>query len=283
MNAIEVNQVRKNYADFSLKEVSLVIPQGTILGLVGENGAGKTTLIKAVMGAIPIDGGEISVMGISPQDAQFHAVKDQIGIVLDESFFPEVLNVDNINVVMRHTYQRWDESLFKKYVSQFDLPHKKAFMNFSRGMKMKLALAVALSHHANLLILDEATSGLDPLVRDEILDILSDFTRDEQNSILISSHILSDLEKICDYIAFIHHGEMIFVEEKDRLMEEYAMVRTSAESLAAMPQEAIVKTRQHEYYQEALVKRALVSADLPLEHTTLEQIFLFLANDKRSK
>lgn len=282
MNAVEVTGLSKHYPGFSLKNITFSLPQGMILGLVGENGAGKTTLIKAILRSIRADSGKILVMGADNTSAAFRQTKEAIGVVLDESFYPEELNVSQLERVMRGAYKNWDDGVFQSYMTRFELPLKKPFKNFSRGMKMKLAIAVALSHHAKLLILDEATSGLDPIVREEILHTLAEFTREETHSILISSHILSDLEKICDYIAFIQSGEMVFVEEKDRLLEEYALIHVTSEELQQLPSDAIIRTKKNPLNYEALVRRPLLPDTIPSENTNLEQIILFLASERKT-
>ncbi|MCM1149785.1 MAG: ABC transporter ATP-binding protein, partial [Butyricicoccus sp.] len=203
MNAIEIKNLSKSYEGFTLGGISLTLPEGAIMGLVGENGAGKSTTLRLIMNAITRDGGSVSVLGVDNRSPEFGAAKQEIGVVLDEAYFPEVLTARDVGRVMAGTYKNWDAARYGECLSRFALPEKKPFKEFSRGMKMKLAIAVALSHAPRLLILDEATSGLDPMMRDEILDIFNDFTRDETHSILMSSHIVSDLEKICDYIAFI--------------------------------------------------------------------------------
>ena len=196
-NAIEMKHVTKKFASFQLEDVSLTLPLGCIMGLVGENGAGKSTMIGLIMGSIRRDAGEIFVLGQDNTKKEFDAVKEDIGVVLDEAYFPEVLNAVNVNLIMKHTYQRWDETLYFDYIRRFSLDEKKMFKDYSRGMKMKLAIAVALSHQPKLLILDEATSGLDPIIRDEILEIFNEFTREEDHTVLLSSHIISDLENCC--------------------------------------------------------------------------------------
>ena len=281
MNAIEIKGLTKGYSGFKLDDINLVLPSGSIMGLVGENGAGKSTTIKLIMDAISRDAGEISVLGVDNRGAEFSVAKEDIGVVLDEAYFPEVMSAKNVAKVMKRTYKRWDDVCYKSYIERFSLPMDKAFKDFSRGMKMKLAIAVALSHNPKLLILDEATSGLDPMVRDEILDIFNDFTRDEGHSILLSSHIVSDLEKICDYIAFLHKGKMVLCEEKDRLLEEYAMVKLSEQELNSLPKDGVIGTKRGEYGAEALVLRSKVSPSLTLEHTSLEDIILFLAKGGR--
>ncbi len=277
MNAIEINGLCKSYKDFELKDITFSIPQGSIVGLVGENGAGKSTTIKLIMDAAERDSGTVSVLGTDNKSPDFKNVKNDIGIVLDEAYFPEVLTAKNVAAVMKCTYKNWNSAQFDELMKKFDLPYEKPFKDFSRGMKMKLAIAVALSHAAKLLILDEATSGLDPMVRDEILEIFNDFTRDEEHSILLSSHIVSDLEKICDYIAFIHKGRLIFFEEKDVLLEEYAILKLSAADFEAIPKSAVKGIKKSAYGIEALVKKADVAKAFTPEHTTLEEIILFLA------
>lgn len=277
MNAIEVKNLTKKYNDFTLDNISFYLPEGSIMGLVGENGAGKSTTIKLIMNAISRDSGEINVLGCDNQSPGFEKLKNEIGVVLDEAYFPEVITAANVNSIMKHTYSNWDEKAYFDYLNKFSLPKDKVFKDFSRGMKMKLAIAVALSHNPRLLILDEATSGLDPMVRDEILEIFNDFTRDERNSILLSSHIISDLEKICDYIAFIHKGRLMLFEEKDRLLEEYTVIKVSKSDFEALPPEAVKGKKVTNFCVEALVLKHRIPPSLETQHTTLEDIVLFLA------
>lgn len=277
MNAIEIKGLTKQYKDFRLGSFDLTLPAGSIMGLVGENGAGKSTTIKLITHAITADAGTISVLGVDNSTKAFLDVKEDIGVVLDEAYFPEVMSAKNVGRVMAKTYRHWDEGKFQNYLSRFSLPPDKVFMDYSRGMRMKLAIAVALSHDAKLLILDEATSGLDPMVRDEILDIFNDFTREDNHSILLSSHIISDLEKICDYVAFLHKGQLLLCDEKDRILEEYTMVRLPMQRLADLPEDSVIARRDNGYGTEALVHRSRIPEGLPTEHTTLEDIILFLA------
>ena len=283
MNAIELKQVTKHYPGFSLQEVSFSLPRGAILGLVGENGAGKSTLIRLLMGAAKADGGSMTVLGIDNQSPDFAAVKEDIGVVLDEAYFPEVLNAKQVGKIMALTYRNWEQSLFEGYLKRFALPQDKLFKDYSRGMRMKLAIAVALSHKPKLLVLDEATSGLDPMVRDEILDIFNEFTREEDHSILLSSHIVSDLEKICDYIAFLHRGKLVLFEEKDRLLEEYAIVRVTAQQAEAMDPAAVVGRRYGPYGTEILARRPLLPDFFTPERTSLEEVILFLAKGEDAR
>lgn len=277
MNAIEITGLCKKYPGFSLQNLNLTLPQGAILGLAGENGAGKSTTIRLIMNAMPRDAGAVRVLGTDNQSPEFRAVKEDIGVVLDEAFFPLSLTPKEVDRVLRSAYRRWDSETFFSYLDRFSLPLNKAFQTFSRGMKMKLAIAAALSHQPKLLILDEATSGLDPMIRDEILEIFNEFTREETHSILISSHIISDLEKLCDYIAFLHQGRLVLCEEKDQLMEEYAILKLTTRELEDVPPEAIQGRRDNAYGAEVLVRRELVSPGFRAEHATLEDIILFLA------
>ena len=274
-NAIEIRNLSKRYPGFTLEDVSFNLPSGCVLGLVGENGAGKSTIINLLMNAVRRDGGEMRVLGCDPADPDFIRTKQNIGVVLDEAHFPELLTALDVNKMMRSCYARWDEALYRSYLARFDLPEKKPFKDYSRGMRMKLAIAVALSHGAKLLILDEATGGLDPMARDEMLDILNEFTREEDHSILISSHIVSDLEKICNSIAFVHKGRLLFCEEKDKLMEEYALLKLSKADFEAVPPEAVVSARENPYGVEVLARREMVNEALRPERATLEEIILF--------
>ena len=283
MNAIEIKGLEKRYDGFQLGSFDLTLPSGCIMGLVGENGAGKSTTIKLIMNAIGWDAGEISVLGVDNRSAEFRDVKEDIGVVLDEAYFPEVMSARNVGKVMALTYKNWDAAAFEGYLKKFSLAPDKIFKDYSRGMRMKLAIAAALSHGAKLLILDEATSGLDPMARDELLDIFNDFTRDENCSILLSSHIVSDLEKICDYIAFLHRGRLVLCEEKDRLLEEYTLIRLPEERLKELPEESIISRRASGYGTEALVLRGGIPAAIPTEHTSLEDIILFLAKGDERK
>lgn len=281
MNSIEIKDLCKSYGDFSLNHINLTLPAGSIMGLVGENGAGKTTTLRLIMNAVLRDSGSVKVLGVNTDSHEFDSVKEDVGVVLDEAYFPEVINARNVSGIMMNTYRNWDEAQYDKYIRRFALPPEKQFKEYSRGMKMKFAIAVALSHHPRLLILDEATSGLDPIVRDEILDLFNDFTREEDHSILLSSHIVSDLEKICDYIAFLHQGNLLFCEEKDRLLEEYAIVRMSRGDFERIPREAVKGRKQTPYGVEALVRKDCVPISLAVEHTSIEDIILFLAKGEK--
>ena len=277
--ALRISNLTKKYGDFSLDDLNLVLPQGCIMGLIGENGAGKSTTVKAIMGAIHPDGGKIEVLGCDIRTPAFTQVKEQIGLVMDESCFPEMLNIRQVNKVMKNIYTGWEEETFFYYINRFQLPEKKPFKSFSRGMKMKLSIAAALSHGAKILVLDEATSGLDPIVRDEILNIFNEFTREEDHSVLISSHIVSDLEKICDYIAFIHKGRLLFCEEKDTLLEEYGILKTTVTEFEKIAQSGVIASRNTGYGVEAIVRRDSVPAGTLLEKAGIESIMVAMAKE----
>ena len=278
MNAIELNHIQKSFPGFAIRDLSLTVPSGTICGLVGENGAGKSTTIRLLMNALRPDGGTAKVLGVDAASPEFRDVKEDVGVVMDEAYYPETLTAVQVGKVMAGTYKRWDQGTYEDYLRRFDLPEKKQFKDFSRGMKMKLAIAVALSHQPKLLILDEATSGLDPIVRDEVLEIFNEFTREEDHSILISSHILSDLEKLCDYIAFLHQGRLLFCDEKDRLLETYGVFTGTAEQLESLREEAVIGREEAHGYGgvRALVRRDEVPAGLELERASVEDIILFM-------
>lgn len=276
MNAIEVQNLCKEYKGFRLDSVNLTLPSGCIMGLIGENGAGKSTLIKLIMGASCRDSGEIKVLG-QDNRKDFDQIKEDIGVVLSEPAFPEELSARQIQKIMRKTYRNWEDETFETYLEKLRLPQRKVFKTYSRGMKMKLAIAVALSHKAKLLILDEATAGLDPIVRDEILDIFFEFTRQEDHSILISSHIVSDLEKLCDYICFIHKGKILFTEEKDLLKEKYGVFQCTQKQLDELNPLAVKGVRRGEYGVEVLVERSLMPAETVLLQPSIEEIMVYAA------
>lgn len=282
MNAIEIKGLTKSFGDFKLDSLDLTLPQGTIMGLVGENGAGKSTTINLILDIIKKDSGAITLLGKDNMD-NLHLTKQEIGVVLDDVGIPECLTPVQVGKIMKRTYSNWNQEVYDGYLNTFKLPLNKKFKEFSRGMKMKLGIAVALSHNPKLLILDESTSGLDPVIRDEILDIFCEFTRDETHSVLISSHIVSDLEKICDYIAFLHRGRLILCEEKDALKEKYAIVRCSVEQLADFEPSAIIGTKKNAYGVELLVQRDKIPNDVEKSTVDIEQLFIFMVKEADAK
>ena len=271
MNAIELKGLKKSFPDFTLGPVDLTVPEGTILGLIGENGAGKSTTIKLRLGLLRTDGGSITILG---QDAK-KLDKNEIGVVLDEPGFPSLLNAKEIRSFLKDIYHNWDDTIWQDYMRRFELPQEKKFSEFSKGMKMKFAIAAAMSHHARLLILDEPTSGLDPVVRDEVVGILSEFTREPDHSILLSSHIVSDLEKLCDYIAFLHKGQLLLNEEKDALYEEYGLLRCDLETLRTLDPNAIIGKKETPYGAEVILRRE-AAGNLTLSPIGIEELFVFM-------
>ena len=271
MNAIELKGLKKSFPDFTLGPVDLAVPEGTILGLIGENGAGKSTTIKLMLGLLRTDGGSITILG---QDAK-KLDKNEIGVVLDEPGFPSLLNAKEIRSFLKDIYRNWDDAAWQDYMRRFELPQEKKFTEFSKGMKMKFAIAAAMSHHARLLILDEPTSGLDPVVRDEVVGILSEFTREPDHSVLLSSHIVSDLEKLCDYIAFLHKGQLLLNEEKDALYEEYGLLRCDLETLSTLDPKSIIGKKETPYGAEVILRRE-AAGNLTLSPIGIEELFVFM-------
>ena len=249
-NALTISGLTKTYQDFVLDHVSFTVPSGSIVGLIGENGAGKSTTINAALGLIQKEDGMVSVLG---EENLNKDIKEQIGIVFDGSNYPEILSPRKLNRVMKNIYRSWDEQIYFRLLKQFSLPSDKQIKQFSKGMRMKLAITAAFSHHSRLLILDEATSGLDPVVRDDILDMLLDFVQDEEHSILVSSHITSDLEKIADYIVFIHEGKVVFEKPKDELTERYGIIKCGAAQFDALDKSDIISYRKMDYEWQILV------------------------------
>ena len=252
-NVLEVKNLFKKYNGFELKNINMTLPKGMIMGLIGENGAGKTTTIKAILNIISSDSGKIKIFGLD-HEIEDKKIKEDIGVVLDDSFLSEYLNPIDINKIMKNIYKNWDEELYFKYIEDFKLPKNKISKEYSSGMKMKLKIAVALSHHPKLLILDEPTSGLDPVARNEILDIFQDFIQDEEKSILVSSHITSDLEHIADYITFINSGEIVLEKTRDELLENYGIVRCSDVDFKKIDQNDFIKYRKNRYNYEILIE-----------------------------
>ena len=275
MNAIEIKDLCKTYSGFSLDHVNLTLPCGCIMGLVGENGAGKSTTIRLILDMIARDNGTITLLGKDNRE-NIRLLKEDIGVVLDEVGIPACLNPKQVGKIMANTFRNWEQAVYDSLLEKLAVPPEKPFKDFSRGMKMKLGIAIALSHRPKLLILDEATSGLDPVVRDEVLDLFSEFTREESHAVLISSHIVSDLEKICDYIAFLHKGRLLLCEEKDALKEKYGILRCSREQLSALPPEAVIGRKETAYGVEAIARRDAVPAGLSLSPIDIEELFIFM-------
>ena len=278
MNALEIKNLNRSFPGFRLEDLSLTLPSGCIMGLIGENGAGKSTTIKLILDMLRPDSGSISILGRDNRE-NISLIKEDVGVVLDEMGFPECLTARQVGRVMKHSFRNWDEAEYGRLLRQLSIPEDKPFGSFSRGMKMKLGIAVAMSHGAKLLILDEATSGLDPVVRDEVVEMFSEFTRDENHSILISSHIVSDLEKLCDYVAFIHKGRLMLCEEKDELLARYGLIHCTAAQLANLDPGAVKHSKETAYGVEAMVLRDAVPAGISVSPISMEELFVFMVKE----
>lgn len=254
-NAIEVRNLTKKYEGFKLDNICFEIPEGSIVGFIGENGAGKSTTMKAMLGLIPVEEGEIKLLDHSvDRDLSDGKWKEQVSVVFDECNFPNELKLKNVNHFMKYIYQTWDEKLFKEYLQKFELPENKKVRELSKGMKMKLSIAAAFSHESRLMILDEATSGLDPVVRNEILDLFREYVEDENRTVFLSSHIISDIEKAADYIILIHKGKVLLMESKDQLLYEYGMVKCSRGQADEIPAEIIVGREDNSFGTSVLIR-----------------------------
>ena len=282
-DALHISGLTKTYGDFVLDHVSFRVPSGSIVGLIGENGAGKSTTINAALGLIQKEEGRVSILG---KDALDNATKEQVGVVFDGSNYPEILSPRKLSRIMKNIYHPWDERAYLDMLKRFSLPADKPIRQFSRGMKMKLSITAALSHQPKLLILDEATSGLDPIIRDDILDMLLAFVQDEEHSILISSHITSDLEKIADYIVFIHEGKVVFSRAKDELLEQYGIMKCGAAQFDALDKADIVACRKMDYEWQGLVSdREALQRKYPkalIVPATIDEIMLLYVKGEQS-
>lgn len=279
MNAIEIKDVNKTLGQFSMKDINLNLPTGCIMGLVGKNGAGKTTLIKLILGIAKADSGTITVLGCDNRK-HFKYTKQYIGYVPDSGIFDENYTLIKINKLMGGIYREWNESLFLEYAKKFHLSLDQKIKEFSKGMKAKLSIMTAICHGAKLLIMDEPTTGLDPVARDEIVNILFEFTREEDCSVLISSHIVSDLEKLCDYICLIDNGQIQFIEEKDEILEKYVLCNCTTEQYNDIPKEAVISVENTNYSLKLILdKSKLNGIDLETEKTTLEDVLIHMIKE----
>lgn len=278
VNAIEIRDLCKSYPGFQLDHLDMTLPTGYILGLVGENGAGKSTTIRLLLDLIKRDSGEISVLGHDPAEPDA-SWRNDVGVVLDSMGLPSAINAEKAGAIMKDAFSKWDADKYSYYLDRFDIPGDRAFGEMSNGTRMKLGIAIALSHDARLLILDEATNGLDPLVRDDVNEVLMEFTREENRSILISSHIVSDLEKICDYIAFLHKGKLMLCEEKDVLSSEYGVLSCSEDDLNVLDPKAVLHITRNSYGCRAVVRRDSVPDGVSLDPITIEELFVLMAKE----
>ena len=284
-NAIEIHGLTKRYDGFTLDKLSFNVPKGSIMGFIGQNGAGKSTTINAILNIVKADEGEIRVMGLDHIKDE-NEIKRNIAAVFDELPFNEQLNANDVDLVFRDLFENWDSETFFAYLDRFALPRKKKFGQFSKGMKMKLQIASALSHGAKLLIMDEATTGLDPVVRNEILDIFLEYLQDEENSILMSSHITSDLEKIADSVTFIDKGRLLLTGYKDEILENHGMLKCTKNDYATLDRDDIISARLNDFGADVMVADRFAAArkysGLTIDKTTLEEIMLYYVNrDKK--
>ena len=283
-NVIELKNVTKDYGDFKLDNVSFAVPEGTVCGFIGQNGAGKTTTINLILDVIKRDSGEITLFGESVNKDTAY-LREDIGVVFDEMGFHEFMNARDINIMMKNIYKNWDEEVFFENLKKFSLPSKKKCGAFSRGMRMKLQIAVALSHNAKLLIMDEPTSGLDPIVRNEMINIFREFVVEEDHTILLSSHITSDLEKIADEVVFIDGGKIVLSGNKDEILEKHAVLKCRKDDLSKISESLIVNSEVSDYGAETLVNDKHAAEKLypgmVIERAELEQIMIGYVNRKK--
>ena len=282
-----LKNVNKKYekSNFAIKDISFSVPEGSIVGFIGENGAGKSTTMNCILNVIRRDSGTIEIFGREMTDEDID-IRENIGVVYDSNNFPEYLTARQLADILGRIYSKWDDFCFEQFLRRFGLPESQRIKTYSRGMSMKLAIAVALSHDSKLLILDEATSGLDPIMRDEILDVLLEFVKQENHSILLSSHITSDLEKIADYIVFIHNGEIILNKTKDELIYEYGVIRCSENDFYNILPEDILSSMKKDYQIDVLIKNKKLMEkkykNLIIDSVSLDEIMLLLAKGERN-
>lgn len=283
-NVIEIRNLNKRYKDFWLKNISLSVPAGSVMGLIGENGAGKSTLIESILNMTECEYEEMMVFGKDIREYE-KEIKEDIAVIFDNTHYNLNFSSVFIGKMLEKVYQRWDMNLYYEYLEQFGIPKKKKLKEFSRGMKMKLEFAIAFSHDAKLLILDEATSGLDPVFRDEMLEILRAYTEEENHTILISSHITSDLDKIADYIAYIHDGELLFVKNYDEVHENYGILNCNREMLEALDPDDVIAYRKETYSYKVMVKNRFEIQknikDLEIERASIEDVMLYYAKGEK--
>lgn len=286
-SALILKNVNKKYekSNFAIKDISFSIPEGSIVGFIGENGAGKSTTMNCILNVIRRDSGTIEIFGREMTDEDID-IRENIGVVYDSNNFPEYLTAKQLADILGRIYSKWDDFCFEQFLRRFGLPESQKIKSYSRGMSMKLAIAVALSHDSKLLILDEATSGLDPIMRDEILDVLLEFVKQENHSILLSSHITSDLEKIADYIVFIHNGEIILNKTKDELIYEYGVIRCSENDFHNILSEDILSSMKKDYQIDVLIKNKKLMEkkykNLIIDSVSLDEIMLLLAKGEQN-
>lgn len=280
MNNLEVKNLNKTFKEFSLKDVNIKVPAGKIVGLIGENGAGKTTIIKCVLDAMAKDSGNVKLFGLDYS----YKLKDDIGIVYDDSFINESFTIKDLNLIMKNTYSKWDQKLFYKYIKEFNIPYKKEIKKLSTGMRKKVEIAACISHHPKLLILDEPTSGLDPVIRSEILDIFQEFVENKNNSILLSTHITSDLEHIADDVIFISKGQIIFDEPLKKIKEDYIVIELNKDEFKKFNKKDITRYKENRNDYQVLIEKKNMKKDYTKfirNITTLDDIMLLYIRGAR--
>ncbi|AYD39978.1 ABC transporter ATP-binding protein [Clostridium fermenticellae] len=285
-NIMEIKNLRKQYGSFTLKDISFTLPGGYIMGFIGPNGSGKSTTIKLIMNLVKKTGGEIKLFGMDMEKHEIE-IKDRIGFVYDENYYYEELTIDQMRKVIRPFYSKWDDRIFDDYINRFSLNPKIKIKKLSKGMKTKFALAMALSHNAELIIMDEPTAGLDPIFRREILDILHELIQDGDKSVFFSTHITTDLEKIADYITFINDGNIVFSKEKDVIMDEYALIKGPLDLLNHENETSFIGIRKNKYGFEALISdrksiKRIYKDKIIMEKASLEDIMFFTAKGERN-
>lgn len=276
--AIQVKNLTKSYKDFTLDNISLDLPCGTVMGLIGENGAGKSTFINSLLNIVNAQYDRGIILGYDLK-TQEKLIKEDLAVIFSDSHYDLSFTPLFVGKMLSKIYKNWNEKKYLDYLKRFGLPEKKRLKKFSTGMRVKLEFAAALSHEPKLLILDEATSGLDPVIRDEILDILREFTEEEDHAVLISSHITSDLDKIADYIAYIHEGKLRSVKTYDELQNDYGILNCGQELFDSLNQEDIAAYKKEAYSYRVLIKNKLkfrkVFCDVSIENASIEDIMLF--------
>lgn len=285
-NAIEISGLTKRYDGFTLDNLSFSVPKGSIMGFIGQNGAGKTTTIKAILNIIKADEGSVKLLGMDNLTEEI-PIKERIAAVFDEIPFHDEFSAKNLNVIFGDIYKNWNTQTFEQYLDRFALPRKKKIGKLSKGMKMKLQIACALSHGAELLIMDEATTGLDPVVRNEILDIFLEYIQDENHSIFMSSHITSDLEKVADSVTFIDKGRLLLTGYKDDILENHGVIKCGKEDYREIAAEDIISARLTDFGAEVMVSDKAACkrkySGLVMDNTTLEEIMVFYVNREKKE
>ena len=283
-NILEVKNLCKKYKGFELQNVNITLPKGMIMGFIGENGAGKTTTIKAILDIIRDYTGEIKLFGLDNRKDD-KKIKENIGAVLDDMFFPEILTPNDINTIMKDIYKNWDSKLYFKYLTDFALPNNKAIKTLSKGMRKKLEIATAISHHPQLLILDEPTAGLDPVARNEVIDLFQSFIQNEECSIFLSSHITTDLEHIADYITFINNGNIILSKTREELLEDYGIVKCSKEEFEKIDKKDFIQYKKSKYEYEVLVENRKIFSKKyainTIDKITLEELMVLMIKGEK--